>query len=783
MDQQSQLFDDSQQQTQTQPQTQQVASQSLQPTPPAFPPHLWGILTSVTGTGSANDTHDALDKHVISPDARDRPATFEFDRSKLEIKVGRHPKADLQLKGAKISSWHARIWLDTQANTVILEDSSSNGTFVRNVRVGKGNKTIIEPGDQIIFGPISEDWAADFRYTFQGPSARNVNSSTASSNPWGDQSNGGGIHQAYELREQIGKGSFATVHKGVQRSTGKLVAVKIIEKTRFQSNPKTMEMFAREVEIMKQLDHKFCVKCIDFFEDSRRIWLVLEYVDGGDLLDYVIRNKGLKEHETREIALMVCEAVSYLHSKGVAHRDLKPENLLLTKGSRPLCKVTDFGLAKMVGENTMLKTMCGTPTYLAPEVVLKNDANAGYGPAVDAWSIGIILYACLTNTTPFDESESTPLPQRMAERKVDMTSVREVGVSDMAIDFLSRLLINDPRRRMSVCDALRHPWLVTKVREDSAIMPLLVSSLPFNDKKPSYPTTDPNGNGGGGDSMIDSQGFERLRIQSSTPARTSMMSHTSPDRTTGDEHMTETAGTSVGADDSVNRSSIVRPAQVRFRKDESIVEAPSERELQESSVAVGEEPKSAFSSSSDVQVEQNGVEQRLGLQNGGRGSAMSLDEVKEPEEERMVEADVVTDARAEHATVTSDRHETPALSDAASSKRDRDGDDDDIERDQAPAAASAVASKARPNSGTPRRSGRRSSVISSASKATSASTRGTPRRAARASGAHAQAGLINTAATTVSTASESPEAQTPPPHDTEYAGMTTRRRAKVMRFC
>lgn len=169
---------------------------------------------------------------------------------------------------------------------------------------------------------------------------------------------------------------------------------------------------------------------------------------------------------------MVCEAVAYLHSQGVAHRDLKPENLLLTRGLRPLCKVTDFGLAKMVSDGvspssltslalpmtdpplslqTMLKTMCGTPTYLAPgsfptarptrsatdppprsfhaEVILKNDPNAGYGPVVDAWSVGVILYSCMTNQTPFDESESTPLPERMLARRVDFSPLEEANVS------------------------------------------------------------------------------------------------------------------------------------------------------------------------------------------------------------------------------------------------------------------------------------------------------------------------------------------------------------------
>ena len=168
---------------------------------------------------------------------------------------------------------------------------------------------------------------------------------------------------------------------------------------------------------------------------------------------------------------MVCEAVAYLHSKGVAHRDLKPENLLLTKGLRPLCKVTDFGLAKMATDQASLalqwslrnRSRCFHPTdeaadnvrhtyvprswfvpilsrsksfahwfcSLSTEVILNNDPNAGYGPAVDAWSIGVILYSCLTNQTPFDEDEETPLATRMLARRVDLSPLTEAHASDL----------------------------------------------------------------------------------------------------------------------------------------------------------------------------------------------------------------------------------------------------------------------------------------------------------------------------------------------------------------
>lgn len=144
---------------------------------------------------------------------------------------------------------------------------------------------------------------------------------------------------------------------------------------------------------------------------------------------------------------MVCEALAYLHSKGVAHRDIKPENLLLSKGKRPVCKITDFGLAKISSEQSKLKTLCGTPSYLAPEVILGTVGS--YDTAVDAFSLGIVLYCCLANSTPFDESESTPLPERMRLRVVDYDELRAVNTSEIGIDFIAKLTISDPALRMT----------------------------------------------------------------------------------------------------------------------------------------------------------------------------------------------------------------------------------------------------------------------------------------------------------------------------------------------
>ncbi|GAA6014841.1 hypothetical protein JCM10207_002198 [Rhodosporidiobolus poonsookiae] len=459
--------------TQTQPATQQQ-SQPLSQQHPRFPPNLWGLLLPV-GTGSTasltDAAYDAQGGSTAGGSGGPGPARIELCKGKDTYVVGRHPtRCDIVLNGPKISSFHAKIVRSAEDGLVRLLDTSTNGTFVRGNKVGKNNMTVLDPGDEVIFGPFSSNFDSDFRYVFKAPS-----SLSSASDPYnlGELSQGGnGIHSEYEVREQLGKGSFAVVRKGIRRSDGKMVAIKIINKSRFASNPATLKMFSREIEIVKTLEHPFCVRCYAHFEDDQRIWLVLEYVDGGDLLDYVMKRRGLKETEVRELALMICQAVAYLHSRGITHRDLKPENLLLTKGSRPQCKVTDFGLAKMVDDQTRLMTMCGTPTYLAPEVILSNGTEGGYKSIVDAYSIGVILYSCLTNQTPFDESEATPLPERMRQRYVDYGYVSEL-VSPEGLDFLQRLLENNPLRRMTCAQALEHPWLKTKDAKSSG------DSLPF----------------------------------------------------------------------------------------------------------------------------------------------------------------------------------------------------------------------------------------------------------------------------------------------------------------
>ncbi|KAG1889963.1 kinase-like domain-containing protein [Suillus subluteus] len=365
--------------------------------------------------------------------------------------VGRAPDNDIILPGGKVSNKHCRITWDGKEDknsAVTVLDTSSNGTWINGVKIGKDKTAVLKEGNEIAFGsphPLPgdlEDYRFIYRHTAAGPPQ-------------------GGLHAQYDISHEIGKGSFATVMKAVSRATGQWYAIKVIQdhKVKRATVNNNETAFAREISILERLHHRnICQMKEAFFEDNS-INLVLEFVDGGDLLDYILREGGLKEPLAVHIIAQVCDALAYIHSKGIAHRDLKPENVLLTTENPPTVKVADFGLAKVVDSVTFLRTMCGTPAYLAPEVVTQQNQE-GYDHLVDSWSVGVIVFCMFTLSSPFIEDENQrDLKVRIAERTIQWSTLDSVDVSPLARNFIVRLLEHDPRDRMSLSAACTHPWL------------------------------------------------------------------------------------------------------------------------------------------------------------------------------------------------------------------------------------------------------------------------------------------------------------------------------------
>ncbi|PPQ83126.1 hypothetical protein CVT24_002468 [Panaeolus cyanescens] len=356
---------DSQDTEQTQTQSTQEASQS-QSQPVPMDSHLWGYLQPCNPNGVLN----RIDFWKIHP----------------KYTIGRNTANQVVLPGPKVSNNHCVIsWdgVEGPGSTIAVQDSSSNGTFINGTRIGKGLTKLLREGNEIAFGtavpqlvnPL-EDYRFIYRHVAGGPPTE-------------------GLYAKYDLGSELGKGSFATVRKAVNRETGKWYAVKMIHDSRTlrQSGDSKSNIFAREISIMEKLKHPNICELIEVFVQANNdLNLVLELIDGGDLLEHIIKNNGLSEVDTKHITFQMCDALAYIHSKGVAHRDLKPENVLLTVDRPPIVKIADFGLAKVVNSLTMLKTMCGTPNYLAPEVV-KQKEEEGYDHLVDSWSVGVIVFS------------------------------------------------------------------------------------------------------------------------------------------------------------------------------------------------------------------------------------------------------------------------------------------------------------------------------------------------------------------------------------------------------
>ncbi|KAL4073772.1 kinase-like domain-containing protein [Scleroderma yunnanense] len=386
---------------------------------------------------------------------------IDFFKIVPTVRIGRHQEGnEVVLPGGRVSNKHCRIIWDgkeDEKSAVIVADYSSNGTWINGVRIGKDKTAILKEGNEIAFGtpqpqPGSlEDYRFIYRHTAAGPPKK-------------------GIHAFYDISHELGKGSFATVMKAISRATGQWYAIKMIQESRIrraaaQDNSRQTDKdqkdcaFIREISILETLDHVNICKLKEVFREGDNIDLVLEYVDGGDLLEFILKNNGLNEPMAIHITRQICEALAYIHGKGIAHRDLKPENVLLTSENPPVVKVADFGLAKVVDSLTFLKTMCGTPSYLAPEVVTQN-SDEGYSHLVDSWSVGVIVFSMLTSSSPFIEDDTQrDIKIRIAERVIDWGTLDVAGVSDLAKDFIRELLEYDPLKRLSLTAARRHPWL------------------------------------------------------------------------------------------------------------------------------------------------------------------------------------------------------------------------------------------------------------------------------------------------------------------------------------
>jgi serine/threonine protein kinase len=258
------------------------------------------------------------------------------------------------------------------------------------------------------------------------------------------------VESIYEMRETIGSGSFATVKRAVERSSGREFAVKIIHKHALEEN---RESIMNEILVLKNVSQPNIMRFHHVFETKRRIYLVTQLLRGGELFDLIVRRGSLSEAESSRIMRRVTQAVMYLHLKKICHRDLKPENLMFAqKDDLDSICVTDFGLSRIGGT---MKTACGTPSYVAPEVL----SGETYGPECDVWSCGVILYVLLCGFPPFWADNDSDLYDLIRRGEFSFPSPYWDAVSDSAKELVRGMLVVDPAKRMTSEDILGHPFI------------------------------------------------------------------------------------------------------------------------------------------------------------------------------------------------------------------------------------------------------------------------------------------------------------------------------------
>ncbi|KAM9060193.1 ribosomal protein S6 kinase alpha-2 isoform 2-T2 [Megaptera novaeangliae] len=261
----------------------------------------------------------------------------------------------------------------------------------------------------------------------------------------------------YEVKEDIGVGAYSVCKRCVHMATDAEYAVKIIDKSKRDPS--------EEIEILLRYgQHPNIITLKDVYDDGKFVYLVMELMRGGELLDRILRQRYFSEREASDVLCTITKTMDYLHSQGVVHRDLKPSNILYMdeSGNPESIRICDFGFAKQLrAENGLLMTPCYTANFVAPEVLKRQ----GYDAACDVWSLGVLLYTMLAGFTPFANGpDDTPedILARIGSGKYALSGGNWDSISDAAKDVVSKMLHVDPHQRLTAVQVLRHPWVVNR---------------------------------------------------------------------------------------------------------------------------------------------------------------------------------------------------------------------------------------------------------------------------------------------------------------------------------
>ncbi|KAI7906123.1 kinase-like domain-containing protein [Cokeromyces recurvatus] len=250
----------------------------------------------------------------------------------------------------------------------------------------------------------------------------------------------------YKFSEILGSGSFGSVKKAIRINDGKEVAIKVIPKKNVKNH---FDMVKDEVAVLQALHHPNVIGFYDYFESS---------ATGGELFERLFERGKFTEKDAVLVIKSVLTGLEYLHKNNIVHRDMKPENLLFkTPESNADLVICDFGIAKFNSQTTALETVCGSPGYVAPEVLLQK----GYGSAIDMWAVGVITYTLLCGYQPFQAEDQVELIDEITHARYDFHERYWRNISIDAKNFIRALLVLDDKKRLTATEALNHKWMTS----------------------------------------------------------------------------------------------------------------------------------------------------------------------------------------------------------------------------------------------------------------------------------------------------------------------------------
>ena len=255
------------------------------------------------------------------------------------------------------------------------------------------------------------------------------------------------------IKEKIGEGTFSTVKVAINQQTNEKVAIKIMQKNKIILDEDKTRL-EREIQVLKILRHPNLVHLYSVIEKDDKIYLIMEYNNGIELFDYIVKKKKLQEKEAFIFYQQIISGIEYLHKVKYIHRDIKPENILIKPDTKKLI-IVDFGLSNKFNnpKKNLFKSACGSPSYAAPEML---NGEKYRGPPVDIWSSGVVLYAMLCGYLPFEDENNNndELYDKICKGKFDIPN----HVSEKAKDLINKILVTDPDKRLTISQIKNHPW-------------------------------------------------------------------------------------------------------------------------------------------------------------------------------------------------------------------------------------------------------------------------------------------------------------------------------------